>query len=60
MKVNTLILATKLKPSGKGGLKHLWMIIHESRYLPLELRVIVDRVIQRTVSLGISRRASSV
>ena len=41
--------AIKSKPSCKDGSKHLWMTIH---YLPLELRAIVDRVIQRNGFFG--------
>jgi len=44
--------AIKCKPSCKDGSKHLWMTIHKSRYLPLELRAVVDRVIQRNGYFG--------
>jgi hypothetical protein len=42
----------KTKPSCKDGAKHLWMTIHKSRYLPEELRAIVDQVIQRNGYFG--------
>lgn len=35
----------KMKPSCKDGAKHLWQMIHLSRYLPHELKQVVDPVI---------------
>jgi hypothetical protein len=37
----------KSKPSCKDGSRHLWQTIHLSRYLPNELRKVVDVVLQR-------------
>lgn len=39
--------AIKCKPSCKDGAKHLWMLANKSRYLPDDLKSIVDPVIQR-------------
>lgn len=37
----------KLHPSGTHGSRHLWRLIHFSRYLPRELLKVIDPVIQR-------------
>ena len=37
----------KCKPSCKDGAKHLWMLVNKSRYLPDDLKLVVDPVIQR-------------
>ena len=42
----------KTKPSCKDAAKHLWSTIHLSRYLPAELKEVVDPVIQRNGFFG--------
>ena len=42
----------KTRPSCKDAAKHLWSTIHLSRYLPAELKEVVDPVIQRNVFFG--------
>lgn len=37
----------KKEPSITNGARHLWKIIHLSRFLPIHLRDVIDRVIQR-------------
>ena len=39
--------AIKTHPSCKDGARHLYQLIHATRYLPTELKAIVDPVIQR-------------
>ena len=42
----------KAKPSCKDGARHLWMSIHKARYLPDNLKAIVDPVLQRNGFFG--------
>ena len=42
----------KEKPSCKDGARHLWMSIHKARYLPDNLKAIVDPVLQRNGFFG--------
>lgn len=42
----------KSKPSCKDGARHLWRTIHLSRYLPAELKGIIDPVLQRNAFFG--------
>ena len=44
--------AIKTKPSCKDGSRHLWLMIHKSRYLPQDLLDIIDPVIQRNAYFG--------
>src|SRR6218665_2434559 len=43
----TIWFEIKLKPSFTDGSRHLFLMIHYSRYLSMELKRIVDPVIQR-------------
>jgi len=42
----------KTKPSCKDGARHLWRTIHLSRYLPDELKQVIDPVLQRNGFFG--------
>lgn len=42
----------KSKPSCKDGSKHLWMQMNRSRYLPDDIKTVVDPVIQRNGFFG--------
>ena len=42
----------KSKPSCKDGSKHLWMQMNRSRYLPDDIKTVVDPVIQRNGYFG--------